>query len=36
VLSKDVILGKLFGNNDKVLEEVMKWLPVQYSDWQSY
>jgi hypothetical protein len=31
--SKDVIGEKLFGNYDKFLEEVKKWLPVQYSDW---
>jgi hypothetical protein len=34
VPSKDVIGGKPFGNDDKVLEEVNKWLPVQYSDWK--
>jgi len=30
--SKNVISGKHFGNDDKVLEELKKCLPVQYSD----
>jgi hypothetical protein len=33
VALKDVIRGKSFGNDDKVLEEVKKWLRVKYSDW---
>jgi len=32
VPSKDVISGKHFGNDDKFLEELKKWLPVKYSD----
>jgi hypothetical protein len=31
--SKDVIGEKRFGNHDKFLQEVKKWVPVQYSYW---
>ena len=30
---KDALYGKGFGSDDKVIEEVMKWLQVQNSNW---